>query len=213
MRRPLPHRRPRTPVTALVALALLMALAGCGGQDPLEGTASPATSASSPSPSPSPSTGTLTSPSPSPSPTPTPSSPPADPTARPAPSAAATIPAAPDPVASVAGTRELRRPPDGPRQIQGFPIPPGVTVKDPGAVDSTWQFDIRTADTTRILAFYRRVLPELGYRVRTDVSYRLGLEEIFWDVVFDGPTSGTIGRDEANGFVFVVVNPPGQALR
>ena len=49
-----------------------------------------------------------------------------------------------------------------------------------------------------------------GYRVRTDVTYTLGYEDVHWDLAFDGPVSGTMARDTEFGVVFVVVNPPGQ---
>jgi len=109
---------------------------------------------------------------------------------------------------SVPGASEL--PVTGLRTIQGFPVPPGVRVKDPGALDDTWQFDIHSDDLAGVIAFYKRVLPQMGYRVRIGVSYTLGNEDVYWDLVFDGKVSGSMVRDPANGVVFVVVNPPGQ---
>jgi hypothetical protein len=111
-------------------------------------------------------------------------------------------------LSSVPGASEL--PAQGFRTVPGFPVPPGVKVKDPGPIDDTWQFDIRAADLDGVIAFYKRVLPQMGFRVRLGVSYTLGNEQVYWDLVFDGRISGTMVRDPANGVVFVVVNPPGQ---
>lgn len=111
-------------------------------------------------------------------------------------------------LSSVPGASEL--PARGFRTVQGFPVPPGVKVKDPGPIEDTWQFDIRADDLDSVIAFYKRVLPQMGFRVRLGVSYTLGDEQVYWDLVFDGRISGTMVRDPANGVVFVVVNPPGQ---
>jgi hypothetical protein len=54
------------------------------------------------------------------------------------------------------------------------------------------------------------VLPQMGFTVRTDVTYTIGNEDVHWDLAFDGRVSGTMARDIPNGVVFVVVNPPGQ---
>jgi hypothetical protein len=96
------------------------------------------------------------------------------------------------------------------RTVQGFPVPPGVKVNDPGPLEDTWQFDIHSDDLDSVIAFYERVLPQMGFRVRLGVSYTLGAERVYWDLVFDGRISGTMVRDPDNGVVFVVVNPPGQ---
>ena len=96
------------------------------------------------------------------------------------------------------------------RTIQGFPVPAGAKVKDPGPLEDTWQFDIHSDDLRSLLTFYERVLPQMGFRVRTGVSYTLGAEKVYWDIVFDGKVSGTMVRDPDNGVLFVVVNPPGQ---
>ncbi|WP_148046753.1 hypothetical protein [Nocardioides pocheonensis] len=111
-------------------------------------------------------------------------------------------------LSAVPGASEL--PAHGFRSVQGFPVPPGVKVKDPGPLDDTWQFDIHAADLDSVIAFYKRVLPQMGFRVRLGVSYELGNEQVYWDLVFDGRISGTMVRDPSNGVVFVVVNPPGQ---
>jgi len=39
----------------------------------------------------------------------------------------------------------MTAPEEAPRTIEGFPVPDGAKVKDPGAIDQTWQFDIDTA--------------------------------------------------------------------
>jgi hypothetical protein len=109
---------------------------------------------------------------------------------------------------AVPGASEL--PAQGFRPEQGFPVAPGVKVKDPGPLDDTWQFDIHSDDLAGVIAFYKRVLPQMGFRVRLGVSYTLGNEQVYWDLVFDGRISGTMVRDPDNGVVFVVVNPPGQ---
>jgi hypothetical protein len=111
-------------------------------------------------------------------------------------------------LSAVPGASEL--PAQGFRSVQGFPVPPGVKVKDPGPIEDTWQFDIHAEDLDSVIAFYKRVLPQMGFRVRLGVSYTLGDEQVYWDLVFDGRISGTMVRDPDNGVVFVVVNPPGQ---
>jgi hypothetical protein len=111
-------------------------------------------------------------------------------------------------LSAVPGASEL--PAEGFRTVQGFPVPPGVTVKDPGPLEDTWQFDIHSDDLDSVIAFYKRVLPQMGFRVRLGVSYTLGAERVYWDLVFDGRISGTMVRDPDTGVVFVVVNPPGQ---
>lgn len=111
-------------------------------------------------------------------------------------------------LSAVPGASEL--PVAGLRTIQGFPVPRGVKVKDPGPLDDTWQFDIHSDDLDGLVAFYERVLPQMGFRVRLGVSYTLGNEQVYWDLVFDGPVSGSMVRDPDNGVLFVVVNPPGQ---
>ncbi|MCX6397051.1 MAG: hypothetical protein NTV23_11235 [Propionibacteriales bacterium] len=96
------------------------------------------------------------------------------------------------------------------RTIQGFPVPKGARVKDPGASEETWQFDIFTTEPDDVLEFYKQVLPQMGYTVRTDVTYTQAYEEVRWDLVFDGRVSGSMVVDPVNKTVFVVVNPPGQ---
>jgi hypothetical protein len=111
-------------------------------------------------------------------------------------------------LSAVPGASEL--PAEGFRTVRGFPVPPGIKVKDPGPLEDTWQFDIHSEDLDSVIAFYKRVLPQMGFRVRLGVSYTLGAERVYWDLVFDGRISGTMVRDPDNGVVFVVVNPPGQ---
>jgi len=96
------------------------------------------------------------------------------------------------------------------RTIRGFPVPRGAKVKDPGAIEETWQFDISTSKPDEVLEFYKQVLPQMGYTVRLDVTYTQAYEEVLWDLVFDGQVSGSMVADKANRTVFVVVNPPGQ---
>ncbi len=111
---------------------------------------------------------------------------------------------------AVPGASMLAAPQGAPRTIRGFPVPPGSNVKDPGPVDNTWQFDIGSTNLDGVIAFYRRVLPQMGYTIRTNVTYTLGAEPVRWDIVFDGPVSGSMVRDRPNGTVYVVINPPGQ---
>ncbi|MFL6060430.1 MAG: hypothetical protein ACJ72E_04290 [Marmoricola sp.] len=111
---------------------------------------------------------------------------------------------------AVPGASQMSAPREAPRTIEGFPVPDGAKVKDPGAIEQTWQFDIDTKDPTSVIDFYERVLPQMGYRVRTDVTYTVAYETQHWDVVFDGPVSGSMVADPGDGTVFVVVNPPGQ---
>lgn len=183
---------PRRLVTVItVALVTSFALAGCGGNDQPRASSSGEPTATSPT-----DTGTDE---------PDPGLP--SDTALQQPKAEATIkPEAT--LSAVPGASEL--PVTGLRTIQGFPVPPGVKVKDPGALDDTWQFDIHGDDLDRLLAFYKRVLPQMGFTVRLGVSYTLGVEPVYWDLVFDGRISGSMVRDPDNGVLFVVVNPPGQ---
>lgn len=109
---------------------------------------------------------------------------------------------------SVPGASEL--PAAGFGTVRGFPVPSGIKVLDPGPLEDTWQFDLRSDDLDGVIAFYRRVLPQMGFTVRLGVTYTLGDEDVSWDLVFDGRISGSMVRDPDNGVVFVVVNPPGQ---
>jgi len=175
-----------------VVLITTVTLTGCGGDDePAGGAAGPESSSTTPAA------------------TDTPLPEPEEPreTTLQQPKAAETI----QPRASltaVPGASEL--PAQNFRTVQGFPVPPGVKVKDPGPLDDTWQFDIRSSDLEGVIAFYKRVLPQMGFRVRLGVTYTLGDEKVYWDLVFDGHISGSMVRDPDNGVVFVVVNPPGQ---
>ncbi|MGO4258082.1 hypothetical protein [Marmoricola sp. RAF53] len=172
---------------ALLTLGLVLGVAGCRGDD--EPASSGTTASASPSAQPTPPVPTQT--------------------ALQQPQAGTTI----EPTATlsaVPGASEMAAPKEAPRTIQGFPVPEGAKVKDPGAIDETWQFDIRTTEPDDVIAFYKRVLPQMGFKVRTDVTYTLGDEQVHWDLVFDGKVSGSMARDPDNGVVFVVVNPPGQ---
>jgi hypothetical protein len=113
-------------------------------------------------------------------------------------------------LSAVPGSSEIYSAADA-RTIEGFPVPKGAKVKDPGALEETWQFDIATTDPTKVLDFYKSVLPQMGYTVRTDVTYTLAYEPVHWDIVFDGKVSGSMAVDKKDHTVFVVVNPPGQA--
>ena len=178
-------------VALLTALCTLVAVAGCGGDDGDSG-AGPSSGPSSPSAL---STDDLDPDLPSDTKL---QQPKAESTIKPE----ATLTAVP-------GASEL--PAEGRlRTIQGFPVPAGANVKDPGPLDDTWQFDIHSDDLAGLISFYKRVLPQMGFRVRTGVTYTLGNEDVYWDLVFDGPISGTMVRDPGNGVLFVVVNPPGQ---
>ena len=184
-------------IIAIVAVALLTTAGatGCGGGDDSPGSSS---AASSPTTAPGTPTDSATG-----------EVDPGEPsdTALQQPKAAETIAPRAN-LTSVPGASEL--PVQGLRTVQGFPVPPGVKVKDPGPLDDTWQFDIKSQDLDGVIAFYKRVLPQMGFTVRTDVTYTLGNEPVRWDLVFDGRISGTMVRDPDNGVVFVVVNPPGQ---
>jgi hypothetical protein len=112
-------------------------------------------------------------------------------------------------MSAVPGTTQIYSPADA-RTVHGFPVPKGAKVTDPGAIEETWQFDIATRKPDDVIEFYREVLPQLGYTVRTDVTYENAYEKVHWDLVFDGKVSGSIVRDDRHHTVFVVVNPPGQ---
>jgi hypothetical protein len=180
-------------VTLAVALLTSLALTSCGGDDEPSATASDEPSSASPTDI---STDDLEPEVPSD-------------TELQQPRAAATIqPQAT--LTAVPGASQLPAPSGSLRTIQGFPVPPGVKVKDPGPLEDTWQFDIHSDDLAGLITFYKRVLPQMGFTVRTKVTYTLGNEDVYWDIVFDGRVSGTMVRDPANGVLFVVVNPPGQ---
>jgi hypothetical protein len=176
----------RTLAGLAVALLATATLAGCAGDDEPHASATTATTSAVPEEPPIPTNTTLQQPR-------------AAETIKPQ----ATLTAVP-------GASQLPAPTGAPRTIQGFPVPPGVKVKDPGALDETWQFDIHTDDPAGVIAFYKRVLPKMGFTVRTDVTYTIGTEKVQWDLAFDGRVSGTIVRDPDYSVVFVVVNPPGQ---
>lgn len=187
-----------TALSACGLVAALLAAGGCGGAD--KGDDEPQAAASA-------------------SPTATPTVEESDPPEPPEPTGAATLLQKPKadqtikPRASltaVPGASLLPAGRERPRTIQGFPVPAGAKVKDPGPIDETWQFDIHSDDLDGVIAFYKRVLPQMGYTVRTNVTYEIGYEKVNWDVVFDGKVSGSMVRDPDNGVVFVVVNPPGQ---
>ncbi|MCW2784947.1 MAG: hypothetical protein JWP74_1464 [Marmoricola sp.] len=181
----------RGALTAAVTLLTVAAVAGCGGSSKPAAVA-PHSSA----PSPAAPTAALDPPEPTN-------------TTLEVPKAKATIsPSAT--LSAVPGASDLPVPHGSPRTIEGFPVPPGVHVKDPGPIDDTWQFDIPTKTPDEVIAFYKRVLPQMGFTVRTDVTYTIGYEKVRWDLAFDGPVSGTMVRDKRDGTVFVVVNPPGQ---
>jgi hypothetical protein len=182
---------------AAVALLTLGATAACGGGETPATAPTSATTGTTPS----------TTPSLTPAPTPGPGQP-TDTTLQ-KPKARATI----SPTATltaITGVRQLPAPKGAPRGLRSFPVPEGTTVKDQGAGDETWQFDIHTTDLAHVIAFYERVLPQMGYTVRTDVTYTLGYEKVRWDLAFDGPASGAMAKDSKNGVVFVGINPPGQ---
>ena len=185
----------RALATAAVALVTMLTVSGCGGGDkPKADPGSPTGTAS------------ITQ---SPSDTATGYSDPGEPTdtTLQQPKAAETLKPT-GTLTAVPGASEL--PARGFGTVQGFPVPPGVKVKDPGPLEDTWQFDIHAKDLDSVIAFYKRVLPQMGFTVRLDVTYTLGEEPVRWDLVFDGRISGTMVRDPDNGVVFVVVNPPGQ---
>lgn len=185
------------PVALLTTVAVL-ATGGCGGGgDSSNASDSPSASATTPGPTAGPTTGSSAGEDPG-----VPSN-----TQLQQPKAESTI-APQATLTAVPGASEL--PARNFRTVQGFPVPPGVKVKDPGPLDDTWQFDIHADDLDSVIAFYKRVLPQMGFRVRLGVSYTLGNEQVYWDLVFDGRISGTMVRDPDNGVVFVVVNPPGQ---
>jgi hypothetical protein len=179
-------------VAATVALLTAVVLTGCGGSD-----SAPVAAPSSPS--------DTSAPTDLPSDEPVPD-PPSN-TALQQPRASLTI-APRATLTAVPGASEL--PATGLRTIRGFPVPDGVKVKDPGPLDDTWQFDIRSDDLDGLIRFYRRVLPQMGFQVRLGVTYTLGNEDVYWDLVFDGKVSGSMVRDPDNGVLFVAVNPPGQ---
>lgn len=185
--------RPRVLAFAAVALLTPLLLAGCGGDD------KPAAASGTPSPG---AVSTLEDDPPMVDPD----------TGKPfkleQPKAASTIPPTGN-ATRIPDTGTIYSAEDA-RTIRGFPVPEGAKVTDPGAAEQTWQFDIATTKPDDVLEFYKQVLPQMGFTVRTDVTYTQAYEEVHWDLVFDGRVSGSIVADRTHKTVFVVVNPPGQ---
>ena len=142
----------------------------------------------------------------------------AAPKADPTPSASATtassspepMATAPNDVKTTTTTSALPVPEGGPPEVAHFPVPEGVRVKGPGPTDRSWQFDIRTADTDEVLAFYRKALVDKGYTVKNDVDLTIGIEKVHYDIQFTGPAEGYIVADKPAKDVFVLVEslPP-----
>ena len=112
---------------------------------------------------------------------------------------------APNDVKTTTTTSALPVPEGGPPEVAHFPVPEGVRVKGPGPTDRSWQFDIRTADTDGVLAFYRKALVDKGYTVRNDVNLTIGIEKVHYDIQFTGPAEGYIVADKPAKDVFVLV--------
>ena len=112
---------------------------------------------------------------------------------------------APNDVNTTTTTSALPVPEGGPPEVAKFPVPEGVKVKGPGPTDRSWQFDIRTADTDEVLAFYRKALVDKGYTVRNDVNLTIGIEKVHYDIQFTGPAEGYIVADKPAKDVFVLV--------
>ncbi len=137
----------------------------------------------------------------------------AAPKADPTPSASATTASsspepratAPNDVKTTTTTSALPVPEGGPPEVAHFPVPEGVRVKGPGPTDRSWQFDIRTADTDEVLAFYRKALVDKGYTVQNDVNLTIGIEKVHYDIQFTGPAEGYIVADKPAKDVFVLV--------
>ena len=112
---------------------------------------------------------------------------------------------APNDVKTTTTTSALPVPEGGPPEVAHFPVPEGVRVKGPGPTDRSWQFDIRTADTDEVLAFYRKALVDKGYTVQNDVDLTIGIEKVHYDIQFSGPAEGYIVADKPAKDVFVLV--------
>ena len=112
---------------------------------------------------------------------------------------------APNDVKTTTTTSALPVPEGGPPEVAHFPVPEGVRVKGPGPTDRSWQFDIRTADTDEVLAFYRKALVDKGYTVRNNVNLTIGIEKVHYDIQFTGPAEGYIVADKPAKDVFVLV--------
>jgi hypothetical protein len=126
-----------------------------------------------------------------------------------APSASSTPPeptaTAPNDVKTTTTTSALPVPAGGPTEVANFPVPKGVRLKGPGPTARSWQFDIHTADTGSVLAFYRKALADKGYRVQNDVNLTIGIEKVHYDIQFSGPARGYIVSDKQAKDVFVLV--------
>ena len=161
---------------ATVSLLVLTVVAGCGGDDTPKADPAP-----TPTPTPRATTSSSTSAPPEPRGT------------------------APNDVKTTTTTSALPVPEGGPPEVAHFPVPEGVRVNGPGPTDRSWQFDIRTADTDEVLAFYRKALVDKGYKVRNDVNLQIGIEKVHYDIQFSGPAEGYIVADKPAKDVFVLV--------
>jgi hypothetical protein len=112
---------------------------------------------------------------------------------------------APNDIKTTTTSSAIPVPAGGPTQVANFPVPKGVKVKGPGPTDSSWQFDITTKDTDKVLAFYRTALADAGYTVQNDVNLKVGVEKVHYDIQFGGPAKGYIVADKSADDVFVLV--------
>jgi maltose-binding protein MalE len=112
---------------------------------------------------------------------------------------------APNDIKTTTTSSALPVPAGGPTEVANFPVPEGVKVKGPGPTDSSWQFDIRTKNTDKVLAFYRTALTDAGYTVQNDVNVKVGIEKVHYDIQFSGPAKGYIVADKSAADVFVLV--------
>lgn len=112
---------------------------------------------------------------------------------------------APGDISTTTTSSALPVPEAGPTEVAHFPVPTGVKVKGPGPQARSWQFDIITKDTGSVLRFYRKALPDAGYRVENDVNVTIGVEKVHYDIQFAGPAAGFIVADPSQNDVFVLV--------
>jgi len=84
-------------------------------------------------------------------------------------------------------------PAGGPKAISTFPVPAGAKYVDLGpAYAGNWQFGISSPDKATTLEFYRKTLAAMGYKLKEDVTAKVGANTIQYDLTFSGPTYGVV---------------------
>lgn len=100
----------------------------------------------------------------------------------------------------------LAVPPGGPKTITEFPIPGGAQIVDLGpSISGSWQFGISSPDSATTVEFYRKTLAAQGYTLKENVSLKVGVNTVEYDLAFYGTTYGVVDANPALGGTFVTV--------